>query len=167
MKFIVCGVLGAFVVFSAGFSPAAADDAAQRFVAGIYAQYGGPNTPGVPLETREVAEHYFTPEIVELMEQDGERAAEDDSPPALDGDPFVGAQDWDIKNVAVSVTDVSSERAVALVTFVNQGEQKLVQLDLKKIAAGWRIDDIRWSDGTLRGLYKSDPDRATPGQQKL
>lgn len=167
MKFVVCGIVGAFLLFSADFSPVAADDAAQKFVTGIYAQYGGPDTPGVPLETKEIAERYFTHEIVELMEQDGERAAEDDSPPALDGDPFVGAQDWDIKNVAVSVTDVSPDKAVALVTFVNQGEQKLVQLDLRKIAAGWRIDDIRWSDGTLRGLYRSEPDKTLPGQQKL
>lgn len=146
--------------------PAAADEAAQKFVTDIYAQYSGPDT-GIVLDTREAAEKYFTPEVVELMEKDGEQAAQDDSPPALDGDPFVGAQDWDIKNVAVSVTDISPERAVGLVTFANQGEQKLVQLDLKKLDTGWRIDDIRWSDGTLRGLYKGRPEKPTPGQQKL
>jgi hypothetical protein len=167
MKFIVRAVLSAAFLFAAGYFPALADGAAQKFVTGIYAQYGGPDTPGVVLETREIAERYFTPEIIELMEKDGEQAAQNDTPPALDGDPFVGAQDWDIKNVAVSVTDISPDKAVALVTFVNQGEQKLVQLDLKKLEAGWRIDDIRWSDGTLRGLYKSNPDKPTPGQQNL
>ena len=167
MRFLSCAVLGAAVLVGAGTFQATADDAAQKFVVDIYAQYGGPDMPGVLLETREIAERYFTPEIVDMLESDSEQSAQSDTPPILNGDPFVGAQDWDIKNVAVSVTDTGPGKAVALVTFANQGEQKLVQLDLKKLEAGWRIDDIRWSDGTLRGLYKDRPEKETPGQQKL
>ena len=148
-------------------SSAFADEAAQRFVASIYAQYNRSDKPGIMLDSKGAAERYFTPELVLLMEQDEEKAVKDDELPTLDGDPFVGAQDWDIKDIAISVKDVGTDKTKALVSFRNMGEQKIVELDLKKITAGWRIDGILWADDTLRGLYKENKDRPTLGTQKV
>jgi hypothetical protein len=134
--------------------PAAADNEAQRFVASIYAQYGAPDTQGVVLDSREAIEKYFVPDLAEMIDADGLAAEREDRPPALEGDPFVDAQEWDIKNVAIVVRDDTPEKALAIVSFFNEGEPRQVELDLVKLAIGWRIDDIHWREGTLRGLYK-------------
>jgi Protein of unknown function (DUF3828) len=134
--------------------PAVADDEAQRFIASIYAQYGAPDTPGVVLDSKEAIEKYFVPELAAMIDADGVAAERENRPPALDGDPFVDAQEWDIKNVAIVVRDDTPEKAVAIVSFFNLGEPRQVELDLVKLDAGWRIDDIHWREGTLRGLYK-------------
>lgn len=134
--------------------PCAADDEAQRFIASIYAQYGAPDTQGVVLDSREALEKYFVSDLAAMIDADGIAAEREDRPPALDGDPFVDAQEWDIKNVAIVVRDDTPEKAVAIVSFFNEGEPRQVELNLVKLAAGWRIDDIHWREGTLRGLYK-------------
>jgi hypothetical protein len=140
--------------------PAVADDEAQRFIASIYAQYGAPDTQGVVLDSKEALEKYFVPEVAAMIDADGIAAERENRPPALDGDPFVDAQEWDIKNVAIVVRDDTSEKAVAIVSFFNEGEPRQVELDLVKLDAGWRIDDIHWREGTLRGLYKDQqPDK--------
>jgi Protein of unknown function (DUF3828) len=137
--------------------PCAADDEAQRFIAAIYAQYGAPDTPGVVLDSREALEKYFVPELAAMIDADVLAAEQENRPPALDGDPFVDAQEWDIKNVAIVVRDDTPEKAVAIVSFFNLGEPRQVELNLVKLDAGWRIDDIHWREGTLRGLYKDQP----------
>jgi hypothetical protein len=140
--------------------PAVADDEAQRFIASIYAQYGAPDTPGVVLDSKEALEKYFVPGLAAMIDADGVAAERENRPPALDGDPFVDAQEWDIKNVAIVVRDDTAEKAVAIVSFFNLGEPRQVELDLVKLDAGWRIDDIHWREGTLRGLYKDQqPDK--------
>jgi uncharacterized protein DUF3828 len=152
---LIASILFALTAFLA--PPSAADDEAQRFIASIYAQYGAPDTQGVVLDSREALEKYFVTDLAAMIDADGIAAEREDRPPALDGDPFVDAQEWDIKNVAIVVRDDTPEKAVAIVSFFNQGEPRQVQLDLLKLAAGWRIDDIRWREGTLRGLYRDRP----------
>jgi hypothetical protein len=148
----------ALFVLAATFArPCAADDEAQRFVASIYAIYGAHDTQGVVLDSREALEKYFVPELAAMIDADVIAAERENRPPALDGDPFVDAQEWDIKNVAIVVRDDSPEKAVAIVSFFNQGEPRQVELNLVKLDAGWRIDDIHWREGTLRGLYKEQP----------
>jgi hypothetical protein len=146
-----------FVLAALVSTPSAADDEAQRFIASIYAQYGAPDTQGVVLDSREALEKYFVTDLAAMIDADGIVAEREDRPPALDGDPFVDAQEWDIKNVAIVVRDDTPEKAVAIVSFFNQGEPRQVELDLLKLTAGWRIDDIHWREGTLRGLYRDRP----------
>jgi hypothetical protein len=153
-------IASAFLAVAALFAgPVAADDEAQRFIASIYSQYGAPDTPGVMLDSRETLERYFTPDLAEMMDADAVAAEREDRPPALDGDPFVDAQEWDIKNVGIVVRDDAPDKATAIVSFFNQGEPKQVELTLVKLASGWRIDDIRWREGTLRALYKNPPSK--------
>ncbi|HXM30874.1 MAG TPA: DUF3828 domain-containing protein [Xanthobacteraceae bacterium] len=149
---LLATVLFAFAAMFAG--PSAADDEAQRFIASIYAQYGAPDTQGVVLDSREALEKYFTPDLAAMIDADTIAAERENRPPALDGDPFVDAQEWDIKNVAIVVRDDTPEKAVAIVSFFNLGEPRQIELNLVKFSAGWRIDDIHWREGTLRGLYK-------------
>ena len=152
---MIAAVLGTVAVLFA--PPAAADEEAQRFIASIYAQYGAADTPGVVLDSREALDQYFTPDLAAAMDAEVVAAEREGRPPALDGDPFVDAQEWNIKNVAIVVRDDALDKAVAIVSFFNQGEPRQVELRLVKLASGWRIDDIRWREGTLRALYKDRP----------
>src|SRR5262249_28374483 len=97
------------------------------------------------------------PDLAATIDADTLAAEREDRPPALDGDPFIDAQEWNVTNIAIVVRDDAPDRALALVSFFNNGEPRQVELTLVKLDAGWRVDDIRWREGTLRGLYKESP----------
>jgi hypothetical protein len=155
---LVHGFLAALVMLGSGISPAPAkaDAAAQKFLEGIYQRYVGPDTPGIALDSKETLLSLFTPELAAMIAADSARAEQESEPPALDGDPFVFAQDWDIKNVAVAVKDTAPGKATGIVNFTNFGEKRTIELSLVKLPAGWRVDEIRWSDGTLRGILTGE-----------
>lgn len=166
----VHGFLAAFAMLGFGILPvpAKADASAQKFLEGIYQRYVGPDTPGIALDGKEALLSLFTPELAAMIAADSARAEQENEPPALDGDPFVFAQDWDIKNVAVSVKDTGRGKATGVVSFTNFGEKQTVELNLLKLPAGWRVDEIHWPDGTLRGILTGDgPGKELPGTQKL
>ncbi len=98
---------------------------------------------------------YLTPELGTLllkkMKADAKRK---DEVPDLDGDPFIGAQEWVVTELAIAVAETGPDKATGTVSFKNEGEAKTITLDLKKTKAGWRIDDIHWpgEEGSLRKL---------------
>jgi len=89
-----------------------------------------------------------------LMIADDAVAEKHGDVPQLDGDPFVDAQDWDIKDIAIHIDSEVGDRAKATVTFLNFKKPDTVHLDLVQTPKGWRISDIFWKQGSLRGLYK-------------
>ena len=151
---LVGGLLAALLVLASPGIVAAQDAALKRFVDGIYANYRTPNSPGTRINSKALLARYFTPALAALVERDAEQAKAKNQPPELNGDPFVDAQDWDIKGLAVDLSESGKDRASATVKFSNFGEAREVRLDLVKTAAGWRIDEIHWRAGSLRGLYK-------------
>jgi hypothetical protein len=144
----------------AAFATAAktADASARAFLAAIYEKYRGKNAPGIALDKKATIERYFEPNLAALINKDQSDAARRNETSALDGDPFVDAQDWDIADLKISVGDTVAGKTQATVTFQNTGEPRTVIVDLVKIKNDWRISDITWRhDGkaeTLRGLYK-------------
>jgi len=66
----------------------------------------------------------------------------------------VGYQDWEITAVAVDIVD-SGATAKGPVTLTNLGKPEKISLALVKTSNGWRIDDVTWTEGSLRGVYKS------------
>jgi hypothetical protein len=137
------------------FAPVAAQEPNPKtFVEGIYQRYLGKNTPGLDLNTREALQLYFTPALVDLIDKDAKEAEKLQEAPLLNGDPFVDAQDWEITDVMVSVQESAADRASATASFSNFGKAQNVRLNLQLTPKGWRVDDIFWSEGSLRGLYK-------------
>lgn len=132
----------------------AQDPTARKFLEGIYAAYGTPNSPGTRINSKALLGRYFTPSLAALIERDAEQAKRKNEPPELNGDPFIDAQDWEIKGLAIDVREAGKDRANATVKFANFGEAREVRLELVKTAAGWRIDEIHWREGSLRALYK-------------
>src|SRR5262249_34485868 len=130
---------------------------AKTFVEKIYASYVGSaqkGANGVQLDTAADVRRYFTPGLAMLILEDEAAAEKRGQPPTLDGDAFVGHQDWEIADLTVDVKEAGA-KAKATVSFTNFGKAEKVMVDLLRVGADWRIADIQWADaGTLRGLFK-------------
>jgi|SoimicmetaTmtLMB_FD_contig_41_4565497_length_1376_multi_2_in_0_out_0_2 hypothetical protein len=134
-------------------APAAPAETPQAFLEAIYRNYRGSGTPGIEISKAAVVRRYFIPALAAAMIKDQAQAARRSEVPALDGDPFVDAQDWDISNLKIEVKMAGPAKAVGTVSFTNFNEPRSVTLDLVKLAPGWRIADIKMMGRTLRELY--------------
>lgn len=132
----------------------AAAPSAEEFVAAIYAAYKGKSdtAPGIKLTSRAAMLRYFEPSLANLMDKDARDAKRRQEVGKLGGDPFIDAQDWEIDAFDIAVKE-DKTKATATVSFKNFGEAKTVVLDLVKLKAGWRIHDVKYSHGTLRGIF--------------
>jgi hypothetical protein len=129
----------------------AADPAAKEFVTAIYRNYVGKEAKGVPLDSPQI-QTIFTPPVLQLIAADQKQSQQRNEPPELDGDPFVDAQDWDIPSFTVDVADRGPTKAEATVQFTNAGQETSVILLLVKLNNAWRIDDIVWTEGSMREI---------------
>ena len=125
-------------------SPAfAADQTAQAFVTAIYAAYKGKNTKGIQLTNEREIRRYFAPALAALIIKDRKDAGKRNEVGALDGDPFIDAQDWEIASFDIAVSEPTPGKAIATVKFTND-TPKVVVLDLVKLKTEWRISEITW-----------------------
>ena len=124
----------------------------QSFLQSIYDPYLKDDFKGQPYWQ---VDRYFSPELARAIEADMREAKRRGEVPALDGDPFIDAQDWDVENLAINVkTDGDGHKATGEVTFDNLGKRTQVTLDLLRTGIGWRIADIKSPSGVLSDLYK-------------
>ena len=147
----------ACTVLVSGREAFAVDSSAREFVENIYQAYvskGGKGGNGVSTGSNAAVRRYFSPAVAALIIADARQAKKRDDVPALDGDPFVGYQDWEITAVAVDIVE-SGATAKGTVTLTNMGKPEKISLALVKTSNGWRIDDVTWTEGSLRGVYKS------------
>jgi hypothetical protein len=124
----------------------------QEFLTAIYKNYQGKDAPGTDLSAPDDVNRYFAPDLAAAIIKDSEEAEKSGDAPTLDGDPFVDAQDWDIKNLRIDAKPAGGNAAGATVTFTNFGEKQAVRIDLVKTAAGWRVREIKAPSGSLREL---------------
>jgi hypothetical protein len=140
--------------------PARAAEDPKDFVTAIYQSYVGKDAEGIPL-TSPRAREFITPSLMKLIEAETKAAQKRRGPPRLDTDPFIDAQDSDIKSFQVEVQEVGRARAVATITFKNEAaaSDAPIILVLVKIGDAWRIDDFRGGSGSLRKFLSRKPSR--------
>jgi hypothetical protein len=138
-----CFILAAGAA-AAAYPALAADHSARDFVTAIYDAYKGKDAKGIALDNARAIRRYFAPALATLMIADQNDAARRNEVGALDGDPFVDAQDWDIAAFDIAVSDTAPGKASATVKFDNAGTPKIVVLDLVKLNNEWRIGEITW-----------------------
>jgi hypothetical protein len=138
--------------------PAWATDDPKAFVTAIYQNFIGAN--GILINSPK-ARQVITPGLMKLIDADAKAAARRGQPPRLDSNPFIDAQDSDIKSFTVEVQDVAPARAVATVRFKNEAavNDGLITLALVMTADGWRIGDFRGDSGSLRKYLSRKPKR--------
>jgi hypothetical protein len=150
-------LLGAIGAIAAAAQADAADTSARAFLTAIYNTYKGKNGKGIALTSDATIRRYFEPGVAALMIKDMKESEKKGEVPALDGDPFIDSQDWEIETFDIAVKDTGPDKANGTVTFDSFGKTVTVVLDLVKLKEGWRVYDITWQrDGqteTLRGLY--------------
>lgn len=142
-------------------APAQAAQSAREFVTAIYKTYVGQNATGISIDSPE-ARKLVTPGLMKLIDADANAAAKRQEVPTLDGDPFVDAQDFEIKSFTVDIKELGPSKATATIGFKNEAsrENKPVVLDLVKVGGQWRIDDFRGgSSGSLRKILSKQPSR--------
>lgn len=75
----------------------------------------------------------------------------------LDFDPFYNAQDFEIKSFTVGLPKVSGGKATVTVKFQNFEKKETLSYQLVKEKKGWKISDIKYSDGSsLLGYFRED-----------
>ena len=135
----------------------AAEQSARAFVTAIYAAYKGKGSKGIALDNARAIRRYFTPPLATLIIGDQYEAKLRKEVGALDGDPFVDAQDWQIAAFDIAVSEPAPAKARATVKFDNAGKPQIVVLDLVKRDNEWRIGEITWrhdgKDETLSGIF--------------
>ncbi|WP_127091233.1 DUF3828 domain-containing protein [Aquabacter cavernae] len=89
-----------------------------------------------------IAKEYFDPALVKLLVADGKR---DQS--RLDFDPFVDAQEFEIKSVDYETKPSGGKEAMVSARFTNFDQNTLVIYKLVRTPAGWRIADVLWAGG--------------------
>jgi hypothetical protein len=147
-------LFSALAVACAPLGAAHADPAAKAFLEKIYAAYKGKSSKGIPLDSDAMFRLYFEPKLAALMIKDSNAARKRRDVPALDSDPFVAGQDWEIGPVDIVVRDLSPDKASATVKFANFKMPTTVVYDLVKLNGSWRIADITWDgNDTLRAIY--------------
>jgi hypothetical protein len=109
---------------------------------------------GLPLTDAQSVRSYFTTGLAELILDDRAAATKQGESPVLNSDPFVGHSEWDISDVSVDVKDTAGFKTVGTVCFLNFGKPEKVALELLRSGNEWRIADVEWDSGTLRGLYR-------------
>ncbi len=147
---ISAGTMAANTCFAAG-------QTAEAFLNGIYAHYKGDpkKAHGIYIDKEAEIRRYFEPALADLIIKDDEAAAKVGDIPNLDGDPFVDAQEWDIKSFDIKVEHQGDDKATATVKFKNFNDAKLLHVDLVRLKDEWKISDIIWNgdEGSFRALY--------------
>lgn len=83
--------------------------------------------------------------------------------PILDFDPLIDAQDYQLSNLNVATESVvENSNAVVRASFTNAGAQSEVVYDMIWEQNGWRVDNIRTSQWSLRDIASAPSADAIP-----
>jgi hypothetical protein len=134
----------------------ARDHTAKKFLGSIYQRYLGKSSSTAPVELTDAqsVRNYFSLGLASLILEDRDAAAKQGASPALHTDPFIGREEWDISDLSIDVKDTGAPKTVGTVAFLNFGKPERVVLELLRSGDEWRIADVEWDSGTLRGLYR-------------
>jgi hypothetical protein len=121
----------------------------------LYRQSGKNRSPFFQTKSRALVDKYFDRHLGDLIWKDAITSKGEVG--ALDGDPLYNAQDMEIKNFVVHKPTVANGTAQVKVSFENFGkkEEIVFLLSSKNKSAGWKITNIKYSDGSdLLGIFK-------------
>lgn len=124
------------LAFAAAFGTAQAQafDSPQALLAAFYEPYLANEIP-------EDQSAFFSAELNALYAADAENTPEGEMG-ALDFDPYIDGQDWDLGAFAIGEVEDNGDWATAEVSFTNFGEPRLLTYDLVFEDGGWLIDDV-------------------------
>ena len=123
----------------------------KALVADLYRQHNLKRSPFFQTRSRARVDRYFTKRLADLIWKDARESKGEVG--ALDGDPLYNAQDMKIKHFSIGSPKYSNGKAEVSVSFENFGKKNELVFQLVRDRNGWRIDDIKYDDGTtLTGI---------------
>ncbi len=133
----------------------AAEQSPKELIAGIYKAYDGKDAKGYNWNDEPDCKKAFSAATAQLILADAEASKGEIG--ALDFDPIIDGQDYQIGNLKIDVVETDSSHATAAVSFLNFNKLTNLKMQMLKEQDGWRIDDIIWAGkdrGTLKGIFK-------------
>jgi ABC-type transporter MlaC component len=131
----------------------AADPSPTDLVAQLYQAHRSRHDP--LMETPLLA-RYFDSTLLKLYLRDQREAKGEVG--RLDGDPLYNAQDFQIKDFAISPPEAAQEGTRVTVRFQNSGQPVRIVYALTRTHDGWRISDAHYDDGSsLKKILQAAP----------
>jgi hypothetical protein len=122
-------------------------------VTDLYSAHGGKADPLQYPASKKLLGAYFEKGLLSLFLKDQTESKGEVG--KIDSDPLYDAQDFDIKDFSVALVAEQKDSAEVAASFKNIGTSEKIVFLLSKTAQGWRITDIKYSDGrTLKGILK-------------
>src|SRR5215468_4412193 len=124
-----------------------------KVVTDLYSAHRGKADPLQYPASKKLLGAYFEKGLLSLFLKDQSESKGEVG--KLDFDPLYDAQDFDIKDFSVAVVAEQKDSAEVAASFKNIGKSEKIVFLLSNTAQGWRITDIKYSDGrTLKEILK-------------
>jgi hypothetical protein len=124
-----------------------------KVVTDLYRAHNGKADPLQYPASKKLLGAYFEKGLLSLFLKDESESKGEVG--KLDFDPLYAAQDFDIKDLSVALVAEQKDSAEVAASFKNIGTSEKIVFLLSPTAQGWRITDIKYSDGsTLKGILK-------------
>jgi hypothetical protein len=134
-------------------SSLAAATSPEKVVTELYSAHKGKADPLVYPASKKLLRAYFEKGLLSLYLKDQSESKGEVG--KLDFDPLYDAQDFDIKDFSVALVAEQKDSAEVASSFKNIGKSEKIVFLLSNTAQGWRITDIKYSDGrTLKEILK-------------
>ena len=117
-------------------------DSPKALLNSIYESYSTDSFP-------EDGEEIYSARLKRLFAADRERTPEGEVG-ALDFDPFVNGQDYDLSDLTIEEPVVAGETASSTVRFVNLGEKNVLVISMVRETDGWKVDDVESIEGEVQ-----------------
>ena len=125
----------------------------KKVVTNLYSAHKGKADPLQYPASKKLLGAYFEKGLLSLYLKDQSESKGEVG--KLDFDSLYDAQDFDIKDCSVSLVAERKDSAEVAASFKNMGTSERIVFLLSNTAEGWRITDIKYSDGrTLREILK-------------
>jgi hypothetical protein len=99
-----------------------------------------------PTDNKELSAKFLTSTLMQLLILDAKRSAGEVG--AIDFDVLSFTQEERAITKFATKSTITGEKAVVKTTFENHGERMVIQFDCQMEAGQWRINDVRYEDGT-------------------
>src|ERR1700756_3752805 len=124
-----------------------------KVVTDLYRAHNGKTDPLQYPASKKLLGTYFDKGLLSLFLKDQSESQGEVG--KVDFDPLYAAQDFKIKDFSVTLVAQQKDSAEVAASFKNIGKSEKIAFLLSNTSQGWRITDIKYSDGgTLKGILK-------------
>jgi hypothetical protein len=150
-RWLLCGLLLSWLC-----GTGAAEDHATAMVKRFYERHLRGDM-SFTLKGLQAKAEWLTPSFYAILDRQAASPASPDEVPLIDGDPFTDTQEYPT-SFSIVGEHTAAHQTIVTVALTLPQETRRIDLVLVRSPEGWKIDDIRYADGTsLRALANENP----------